>query len=201
MIYGNSDLNGNLPLIQDMHLISRDKMPELNETIARLMKDSLRIYNETDMFVETNVKINMWTILLTLCNYEIERTGMAESDTGHSSAAFLKIRDACAFIAQNCDRDITQQDAAEYAGFSSYYFSRIFREYTSMTFSEYLSRQRLNLAVRMLSSGTDQITEIAYRAGFQSISNFNRVFRLYMNCSPRVYRDMYLSTRQGDNKA
>ena len=193
LITGSNDLSLSLPMIQDIHLISQTEEPELNHQIAALMKDSLRIYDDKDFFLDTKIKINIYHILLSLCSYGMQKKTPSGSDGASSQLTLRKIRNACSYIAKNCGRDLTQQEVADYAGFSYYYFSRIFKEYTASTFSEYLARQRINRAIQLLGSDMESITEIAYRAGFQSISSFNRVFKTYMNCSPREYRDNYRS--------
>ena len=195
IIAGNNDLSLSLPVIQSIHLISARDEPELNRRVAALMLDSLRVFESKDFFQDTRIKINIYQILLTLCRHEMERSGSITDEGARSQMTLRVIRSACAYIARNCDRNLTQQEVADYAGFSYYHFSRLFKEYTSSSFSEYLARQRINRAVQQLGTTSVSITEIAYRAGFQSISSFNRVFRSYMHCSPREYRNNYRSPR------
>ena len=196
VIAGNRDLSLSLHMIQSLHLISAQKQPELNGKITALLKDSLRLFLDNDFFLDTRIRINVYQMLLILCTYEMEQKGAIGEEGAPSQLKLRIMRNACDYIARNCERDLTQQEVADYAGFSYYHFSRLFREYTSTSFSEYLARQRINRAVQQLGTGTDSITEIAYRAGFQSISTFNRVFRAYMNCSPREYRNNYSSPEE-----
>ena len=191
LITDNNDLNVSLPLLHSLHVISVREMQDLNQTVSDKMKEIFALCSEGGLFVETKVKIGIYQILIALCNYEMEKSSSIRTDQTVAGSTLHKIRNACAYITRNCDREITQQEVADYAGFSHYYFSRIFKEYTGESFSEYLAKQRINRAIQMLCSNPDSITEIAYKAGFQSISSFNRVFRLYMHCSPREYREMY----------
>lgn len=57
-----------------------------------------------------------------------------------------------------------------------------------MTFNDYLSNERIQRATRLLCEEALPITEIAYQSGFQSISNFNRVFNKITHYSPSEYR-------------
>jgi transcriptional regulator GlxA family with amidase domain len=66
--------------------------------------------------------------------------------------------------------------------------SRLFHQTIGITFSEYLNEVRLTEARRLLASGGDKITEIAFACGFQSISQFNRRFRATEGMSPSQYR-------------
>ena len=196
VIAGNHDLSLSLPVIQNIHLISAREEPELNRRVSALMLDSLRVFEDRDFFRDTRIKINITQILLALCTHEMDKSSAIVDEGAHSQMMLRVIRNACAYIAKNCGRNLTQQEVADYSGFSYYHFSRLFKEYTSSSFSEYLARQRINRAVQQLGSTRDSITEIAYRAGFQSISSFNRVFQEYMHCSPREYRNNYRSPRE-----
>lgn len=68
------------------------------------------------------------------------------------------------------------------------HFSRIFHHATGLRFVEYLARYRAERA-RMLLVGSNQpIAEIARACGFQSLSQFNRVFRAVHQTTPRSLR-------------
>ena len=88
--------------------------------------------------------------------------------------------------------NITLESAAQAAGFSRYYFSRIFSRYTGLSFSRYVLNRRVEAASRLLC-GTDlRLSEVAARSGFTSVSTFNRVFRNCFGCTPTEYRGLYL---------
>ncbi|MEK9283426.1 MULTISPECIES: helix-turn-helix transcriptional regulator [unclassified Bradyrhizobium] len=53
---------------------------------------------------------------------------------------------------------------------------------------EYVSRQRLDLAKRLLSTSDRPLVDIAYAAGFYSQANFNRAFRNAVGTTPSPYR-------------
>jgi AraC-like DNA-binding protein len=57
-----------------------------------------------------------------------------------------------------------------------------------MTFTEYLSRVRIEKAKSLLGNASARITEAASEAGFESIPHFNRVFRKYAGVCPTQYR-------------
>ena len=74
------------------------------------------------------------------------------------------------------------------AGFSPAYFSRFFKEATGVRFVEYVNAFRANVARQLLLQNEHSITEIAYRAGFNSIETFNRVFKSVHGCAPSLLR-------------
>jgi AraC-like DNA-binding protein len=94
-----------------------------------------------------------------------------------------------AYIADNFDNaGLTVEMAAEAAGLNKYYFSRLMKEQTGQTFSEYLSHMRLHRAEQYLVESDMPVTDIAYNCGFNSIATFNRLFKLYTGSSPSAYR-------------
>lgn len=98
--------------------------------------------------------------------------------------------EACLYISQNCTEPLTLEDAAREVGISKSYFSHLFKDYTQMTFVEYLTRERIRRAEAMMFGGSgEKIIDIAFECGFTSISSFNRTFRKIKGISPREFRN------------
>ena len=100
----------------------------------------------------------------------------------------LAVRQAKKFAQTRATERITMQDAAHHVHLSSCYFCKMFKRTASMTFTEYLSRVRIEKAKSLLGNASARITEAASEAGFESIPHFNRVFRKYAGVSPTQYR-------------
>lgn len=98
---------------------------------------------------------------------------------------------AITFINEHYMDDISLEQVAAFAGFSKYYFSRMFKQFASVSFTEYLTGQRMNVAIDLLGRTRKPIREIAEAAGFGSTATFNRVFREHKNCTPSQYRAIY----------
>lgn len=77
--------------------------------------------------------------------------------------------------------------AAE-AAMSPYHFLRTFRRLTGATPHQYLLRRRLQAAALRLRRSRESIAAIAFEAGFNDLSSFNRRFRRVMGQSPGAYR-------------
>jgi AraC-like DNA-binding protein len=97
------------------------------------------------------------------------------------------------FINNHYSEAITLETVADSLGFSKYYVSRQFKSCTHCNFCDYLNKVRSKAAAEMLRSSDFSITEIAMRAGFQSIASFNRTFKSIFGCSPTKYRSQYAS--------
>lgn len=94
--------------------------------------------------------------------------------------------------------DMTLDALAAYAGFSRYTLSRMFRQHTGLTFTQYLSKRRVDMAMELLSSTKMPVTQVALQCGFNSIATFNRVFREVKGCTPTQYRVIYGGDSKGD---
>ncbi|MBQ7901232.1 MAG: helix-turn-helix transcriptional regulator, partial [Clostridia bacterium] len=68
------------------------------------------------------------------------------------------------------------------------YFSRIFKEYAGMTFTEYLKRVRIQKAAVMLTTTQHNITNIIYEVGYSDKTKFYSHFKALMGQSPLQYR-------------
>ena len=77
---------------------------------------------------------------------------------------------------------------AQAAGYSVYYFCRLFKRLTQLTPMQYVVRYRIEKArVRLLT--TDEPVEIIMeKTGFHHYSYFWRVFKRVYGCSPWEYR-------------
>ena len=58
-----------------------------------------------------------------------------------------------------------------------------------VTFTDYVARARVEKTKQLLLNPNVRVSEAAYEAGFQSLSQFNRVFRRVEGQSPSAYRE------------
>lgn len=98
------------------------------------------------------------------------------------------MRNARKFIADHSQENVTLTDVARAVHVSVFYLCKAFKRYTNFTFTEYLSRLRIERVTSLLLNPAFRITEAAYAAGFQTITHFNRIFRRLLGQSPSEYR-------------
>lgn len=98
------------------------------------------------------------------------------------------------YLNKNFHKDISLSEVAKLIAMSEVAFSRFFKLRTGKTFVDTLNEVRLGHASRMLIDTTQSINEIAYRCGFNNMSNFNRIFKKKKNCTPKEFRLAYNST-------
>jgi AraC-like DNA-binding protein len=96
------------------------------------------------------------------------------------------------YIMQQFDKPITLEDVARQAHMTPQAFCRYFKKHTLHTFVSFLNKVRINEACKRLTDGQyDSIATVAYNCGFNSITNFNRVFKTVTGKSPSEYIESY----------
>lgn len=101
---------------------------------------------------------------------------------------YKKMKDVKKYIDENlCDPTLRVSALAEIFGTSEVYFRREFNKYYGATPVEYIKKQRIEHACRLLRTQLYTIAEVATRSGFDSISYFSSEFHKAMGCSPREY--------------
>lgn len=95
------------------------------------------------------------------------------------------------YINSNYMEDISLDTIADVAGFSKFHFSRLFKQFTDMSFYDYLNQRRVKEAEKLLLDPNLSITDVAMRSGFSSISTFNRVFKGFKECTPTEFKNLY----------
>jgi len=92
------------------------------------------------------------------------------------------------YINSHYAEKLSLESMATYMGFSKFHFSRLFKQYTGLTFNDYLNHRRLKAAEELLNNPALSIIEVSMQSGFSSISTFNRLFQQIKHCTPSEYR-------------
>lgn len=132
---------------------------------------------------ELGVKGRLLLLFCTLFQNASYR-GTPESEQRHME----KLKLVLAKIERDYDKKITVTEAAAECGYSESHFMRWFREATGRGFAGYLIEFRLEKAAYALRSGQETVLQIAQQAGFDNLSNFNRLFRKRFGVTPSIFR-------------
>lgn len=92
------------------------------------------------------------------------------------------------FILNNFRDNIELSDISSHAYSSPYHFSRIFKQFTSISPYQYLIKVRLNHSVQLLLNTNDPVTQISFDSGFNNLSHFIATFGNRFDRSPLQYR-------------
>lgn len=106
----------------------------------------------------------------------------------------LRIRKMLAFIHKNYADNITLSEISSAADISERESLRCFRKTIQLSPIQYLLKYRIMQGAEMLlRNPADSISEIATLCGFDSPSNFAKIFKRFYNCTPREYRNLNLN--------
>ncbi len=92
---------------------------------------------------------------------------------------------------ENKKSNITIDDVAAHAGFSTDYFNRIFFAHTGFNIMEYVRFSRLKKAAHLLRGTNNDILDIALDCGYEAHESFSRAFKNQYGMSPSEYRKKY----------
>lgn len=98
-----------------------------------------------------------------------------------------KIALALAYIDKNYGQKLTAKSVGEVVGLSEVYFSNLFKKETGITFLEYLTAHRINIAKHMLLKGTYKVYEISEKTGYTSPQYFSQIFQKITGVTPQQY--------------
>lgn len=92
------------------------------------------------------------------------------------------------YIGSHFNENITLDSIAKDLGFSKFHISRLFNSKIGEQFNDYVNKLRVNMAQSLLTGTDSSISNIALECGFESIRNFNRVFKAYSSMTPKEFR-------------
>lgn len=92
------------------------------------------------------------------------------------------------YIKENCAAHITLEGLAEKCFYNSAYFSRLFKSYTGMTFTEYLTECRMERAMMLLRQTELPVEAIIGECGYSNRTKFFGDFARTVGCTPLKYK-------------
>ena len=129
------------------------------------------------------IKANVLRILTMLIRAYQDETKSGEM-LKEKKNAMKRLEQAFTYINDHYCEKITLEEVAASVYMSSNYFSSYFRRVANISFSDYVTRLRVNRAREMLRENGANVTEIAMECGFNNISNFYRLYKKHMGKTP-----------------
>lgn len=95
---------------------------------------------------------------------------------------------AIEFIDNNLDKRLTLDQVAKSVYLSDFYFSKLFKKETKLSFSVYLNARKIQQAMLLLKETDLSINDVSKRLGFRRMSYFSQTFKKYTGFAPSRFR-------------
>ena len=172
-------------------ILRYEQCPDLIKKLGQKFLDMDSLKEQNVPFLEMRSCVLLYEFFIDLWEGLQNFDKLDSENTIYIGKESRRMFEICNYITNHCTQDLTLGEVAAKAGFSKYYFSRIFKEYTGQSFCNYLIKERLRIAETLLKDPDLSITDIFQEAGFNSISTFNRVFLKFKKVNPSNFRQMY----------
>ena len=106
----------------------------------------------------------------------------------HLSTSNASIISAIEFIDNNLDKRLTLDQVSGKVYLSDYYFSKLLKRETGLSFSVYLNARKIQKAMILLKESDKSINEISDELGFTRLSYFSQTFKKYTGYAPTKFR-------------
>ena len=114
----------------------------------------------------------------------LEQTG---ANLGEIDILIDPIAWSMAYVKEHLPGEINMAVVANELNLSYSYFSKAFKKQTGLSFSDYISNEKMKLAAQYLGEGR-KTGDIAAQLGYINTQNFSRAFERYWACTPGDYR-------------
>ena len=180
------------------HFLFRSIFPQnsaVDNDIKLLARDSLEIegiyekmYREYNLKEEGYIEIlRAYVIELLITIFRLFRKNIALGDNAKTQRQEI-IHKVMRYMKDNYYKDLKLEDLATIAFLSPNYFSKIFKECTSMNISEYIQKIRIEEACKLLKQTDKKVIDVANDIGYKDIKYFNLIFKKITGKTPGKYR-------------
>ena len=178
-------------------VFAEDYIPDFTKKYGGLQYQAFRCENNIETFLNECLffegvpdKYLIKACLYMVCSECLKKSSPMDCDTPPD------FKEKCIlYISQNLSNEILLSDVAEDLGYEYHYFSLLFNKCFEMNFKSFVNMFRISLACDLLPDKKHNIAYIAGECGFQSIRNFNRVFKSITGQTPNEYRNASQNTQ------
>ena len=185
-----------LHMLHPYALITKEEYPDLNSSLRFYIEEIAKEYDHPTPFTEAFIYSLMIRFFVALGRANINDNTKFPGVTRCKQHEYVeKFMMVCNYITEHCTENISVEQLAGIAGFSKFHFVRLFKQFSNMSYHEYLTQKRIAHAEQLLIEPNLSITEVAMRSGFNSLSTFNRIFKAAKNCTPSEYKNLNKSEK------
>ena len=173
-------------------LINKEMNKELHSLAKKTLLDILSLNNKKNELADVKIYISLVNLLTAVREYQLEKSKqLLDLDDIKLDEYSEKVNAVMKYIDANYMYDISLDRLADVAGYSKYHFSRIFKQYNSMSYLQYINARRTKAAEHLLLDPDLSITDVAMQSGFKSLTTFNRIFKEIKHCTPTDFIKLF----------
>ncbi|HTE29738.1 MAG TPA: AraC family transcriptional regulator [Chryseolinea sp.] len=174
--------------IRQLFLKAQRGMEIVGTAAEEVKAQMLKLYEATD-FDSILVLLGLLNYLANMSSYQLLATtgysnSLKEADTERMSRVH-------SYVMQNFREKITLEHVAAIANMTPPSFSRYFSKHANKTFSNFLTEIRIGNACKLLMEEQLEVSQICFDSGFNTLSNFNRQFKVVTKYNPLAYQRKY----------
>lgn len=173
-------------------LINKEMSKELHSLAKKTLLDILSLNSKKSELADVKIYISLVNLLTAVREYQLEKNKqLLDLDDIKLDEYSEKFNAVMKYIDANYMYDISLDRLADVAGYSKYHFSRIFKQYNSMSYLQYINARRTKAAEHLLLDPNLSITDVAMQSGFKSLTTFNRIFKEIKHCTPTDFKKLF----------
>ena len=178
-----------------------ENVVEKDDLSLRFMADLHRAFTEVLLLYLIQRNVDSGTIFTEELPYDRYMNTYTRLEDFESMVAFVAeklrqssgvpedvIEECSRLIRERIDENISVTEIARHVGLSPEHLTRLFRKGTGYSIKEYLIREKMEASKMFLRTTLLSVTEIAGHVGYDNYSNFIKIFKKYVGCSPAEYR-------------
>lgn len=170
------------------HLINETTYPNLyGQIYSSFMAINDQYFMYENMILEMSIYSRLLKIFSLIASTSAQFNPI-RAEESKKKGKYGKFKTLINHINSHYMDEISMEWAADYVGFSKFHFARLFKEYTDVTFYDYLLHRRMQAAKVLLADTSKTVTEIAFQSGFNNLTSFTRSFKNYTGLTPSQYR-------------
>ena len=102
------------------------------------------------------------------------------------------------YLLEHMHQGISVGELAHHFGYHEKYFSALFKAETGQSVKKYVDGRKMERAKYLLLNTNALVLEIAESLGYEEVQNFYHVFKVFTNCTPTEFREIYSKKQEFD---
>ena len=148
-----------------------------DESLKTVVEQLIQIATECESYNPLQAESKIYELLGILSHYGTVHTRVGSEKDKRFHAILKHVNDHFA-------EKITPKDISLQFGYNETYFCRRFKAVTGLTFTKYVQALRMELAIKMLKAGQEEIRYIAWKCGYEDVSYFSNCFKYHFGFRP-----------------